>query len=183
VLLAIASLAFALPASLPGSTIYTAPLSGAAVVPANLSTATGFVTLTLTGNSLGIVETFSGLGTPASSAHLDCCGAANSNFPVAIALTGFPTSTSGSYSNSFDLTLTATYSSGFLTGAGGTAAAAEAELISALNSGQVASLITDSLFPSGEIRAQLTAVPEPTSFAPMFLGLAAIVSRIRKQAR
>ncbi len=48
-------------AQLSAATIYNATLSGATEVPPTGSTATGSATLTLSGDSLTVVESFSGL--------------------------------------------------------------------------------------------------------------------------
>jgi CHRD domain len=65
-------LALAIPTH--ADTIYTATLLGSNEVPPTGSPATGFATFTLSGDLLSIDETFSGLVTPASAAHIHCCG-------------------------------------------------------------------------------------------------------------
>ena len=122
VLVSLAAL-FACAVQVQAATIYNATLSGATEVPPNASTATGSATLTLTGDSLAVFEIFSGLvGGPAAAAHIHCCASPGTNAPVAIPFPGFPNATSGTYSNTFDLTSAATYTGGFLSSSGGTAA-------------------------------------------------------------
>jgi hypothetical protein len=159
-------LALALSPALSAGTIYTTVLAGANEVPPTGSPATGTSIVTLLGDMLSVSETFSGLiGGPAAAAHIHCCGPLGVNEPVAVPFTGFPAATSGTYNQSFDLTMASTYTGSFITASGGTPALAEAALIAALNSGQTYANIHDAQFPGGEIRGQLAAVPEPTTLA------------------
>ena len=167
-------------AQLNAGTIYAATLTGANEVPAVISPATGSATLTLNGNLLSVTESFSGLiGGTASAAHIHCCTPPGSNAGVAIPFVGFPSATSGTYSNTFDLTLSATYQAAFLTANGGTAASAEAALIAGLNPGNAYVNIHNATFPGGEIRGLLVAVPETGSV--MLLGLGLIAMAMRRQ--
>jgi hypothetical protein len=156
---AVAVLAISLPSAMSAATIYTATLLGANEVPPTGSIATGSSVVTLNGNTLTVNETFSGLTAPASAAHIHCCGPIGVNEPVALPFTGFPSATSGTYMNSFDLTLASSYNAAFLTANGGTAASAEAALIAGLNSFQTYANIHNATFPGGEIRGQLAQVP------------------------
>jgi hypothetical protein len=177
------SLALILSASavqLNGGPIYAATLAGVNEVPPVISTATGSATLTLTGNLLQVTESFSGLiGGAAAAAHIHCCAPPGTNAGVAIPFVGFPSATSGTYSNTFDLTLTGTYLAAFLTGNGGTVASAEAALIAGLNSGNAYVNIHNATFPGGEIRGFVVAVPETGSV--MLLGLGLIAMMMRRQ--
>jgi hypothetical protein len=160
--------------------IYAATLAGATEVPPVISPATGSATLTLTGNLLQVTESFSGLiGGAASAAHIHCCTPPGTNAGVAIPFVGFPSATSGTYSNTFDLTLAGTYQAAFLTASGGTAASAEAALIAGLNAGNAYVNIHNTTFPGGEIRGLLVTVPETGSV--MLLGLGLIAMAMRRQ--
>lgn len=153
-------------------TIFTATLLGSNEAPPTGSPATGFITVTLSGNTLSVTETFSELEAPASAAHIHCCFGPGINAPVAVPFTGFPAATSGSYPMSFDLTLDATYSSAFETAHGGTAASAESALVAALFAGQTYANIHDSIFPGGEISGQLIQqTPEPGTLGSLGLGM------------
>ena len=171
----VAVLAISLPSAMSAATIYTATLLGANEVPPTGSTATGSILVTLNGNTLSVNETFSGLTTPASAAHIHCCGPVGVNEPVAVPFTGFPNATSGMYMNSFDLTLASSYTAAFVAANGGTAASAEAAFIASLNSFQTYANIHNATFPGGEIRGQL--VPEPATIGMLLLGLTAMVGR------
>jgi hypothetical protein len=77
---------------------------------------------------------------------------------------------------SFDLTQLATYSGPFVTANGGTAASAEAALLSGLNTGQAYVNIHDANFLNGEIRGQLMATPEPSTW--LIAGLALLMAGV-----
>jgi hypothetical protein len=146
------------------ASIYTATLSGANEVPANISTATGSATLILTGNLLEVEVTFAGLiGGPASAAHIHCCILPGSNIAIAVPFPGFPAATSGTYDQFIDLSLSSTYSGTFLGASGGTAAGAESALIAGLNDGKAYVNIHNATFPGGEIRGFAALVPEPAT--------------------
>jgi len=177
------TLLVATPSTVPAASIYVTTLLGANEVPPTGSPAIGSATVTLNGNTLTVDETFSGLtGGPAAAAHIHCCGPVGVNEIVAVPFTGFPAATSGSYSNSFDLTLDATYTAAFETAHGGTAASAEAALIAALNTGQTYANIHDAVFPGGEIRGQLQRVPGPPTAALLLLGWTTLIAVARRRA-
>ena len=157
--------------------IFTGTLSGTGEVPPTVSTATGFITVTVAGSLLNVTESFTGLvGGPAEAAHIHCCAPAGVNAPVAVPFPGFPAATSGTYSNTFDLTLNSTYTSTFLTASGGTAADAQSVLLTALFAGDAYVNIHDAVYPGGEIRGQLMQrTPEPGTISLLLSGLFALV--------
>ena len=123
-------------------------------------------------------------------AHIHCCVDPPGTIGVAtypMTFPGFPTgTTSGTYSSPtpIDLTLTSSYTGGFLTNfGGGTAAGAEAALISGLLAGQAYLNVHSTFSPGGEIRDFLTVVPEPGTYALFASALAALaVVRLRRKS-
>lgn len=58
---------------------------------------------------------------------------------------------------------------------------AEADLIAGLLGGQTYLNIHTNLFPGGEIRGQLQAVPEPVTLLLLGSGLAGVAMKVRKR--
>ena len=135
-----------------------ADLLGTNSVPANASSAFGTADVVLDDllGTLSLTLTFSGLiGGPAVAAHIHCCVASNANGPVVIPFTGFPSATSGTYSNTF-------------TGISQTN-------IDGIEAGLSYVNIHNVTFPGGEIRGQLlAAVPELSTWAMMILGFVGV---------
>jgi CHRD domain-containing protein/PEP-CTERM motif-containing protein len=149
-------------------------MSGSQETPPTGSPATGqaIVVLDTALQTLSVNVTFSGLiGGPATASHIHCCALPGIAAIVAVPFTGFPNTTSGTYTNTFDLTAAGTYNPTFLTNSGGTAALAESVLITGLETGLAYTNIHDAQFPAGEIRGQLAAVPEPTTLSLGCIGL------------
>jgi len=169
---------------------YFATLSGPAEAPPNASPAVGTATVTLDLDlvTMKVDVEFFDLGSPVTVAHI--------HGPTSVAGTGtagvitmtptfpfFPSGvTSGTYSQSFDMTLTSSYRSGFITANGGTPFTALNALSAALNDGKAYMNIHTSGFPGGEIRGFLASVPEPgTNVLGLLSG--AVLMRRRRSAR
>ena len=185
----IASGLLALGAAMPAAavTLYTTTLTGPGENPPNLSPATGTALVTIDDVllTMRVETTFAGLiGGSATAAHIHCCVAAPANVGVAVGLPGFPATTSGTYDHLFDMTDSTVYSGSFLSGfGGGTAAGAFDALVLGLNSGTAYLNIHNAVYPGGEIRGFLAApIPEPSTYALMFAGLAGLAAWRRTQA-
>ena len=118
---------------------FFAVLSGAAEATPNASPGTGtaLVTWDDVAHTLQIDTTFGGLLAPNTAAHIHCCTMVPLTGTAGVAtttptFTGFPSGTSGTYSHLFDLTDVNSFSAGFVTASGGTAAGAEAALIAGM---------------------------------------------------
>ena len=169
--------------------VYRAVASGPNEVTPIASPGYSIAMFEIDGNILTADIPFSDLVSPSVDAHLHCCttdsltGAAG----VAIPLFGFPLGvTSGTYSQTFDLSDPAIYSPAFFTAFGGTAAGASAAMLDALTGNQVYLNIHTAQYPGGEIRGFLVntavaAIPEPATWGMLGAGLAglAILSRRR----
>jgi hypothetical protein len=166
---------------------YTANLDGP-TEPTN-SPGTGFaqVTFDLATHMLTIHIDFTGLtsGTTASHVHAPTATPFSGTAGVATqtpTFTGFPLGvTSGTYDHVFDMTLTSTWNSSYVTANGGTAGGAEVAFGQALADGKAYVNIHTSNFPGGEIRGFL--VPEPATTVLVLLGGAAVLIASRRMRR
>jgi CHRD domain/PEP-CTERM motif len=168
---------------------FVTTLTGAQEVPPNASPGIGsaLVTVDTVTNMLTINVSFSGLLSPTVASHIHCCVPPGVNAGVATAVPtfpGFPLGvTTGTYLQTFDLTLASTYNPAFITANGGTVTGAQAAFITGLVNGQTYLNIHTSMFPGGEIRGQLQAVPEPATLLLMSTSLMAAIGVIRKRAK
>ena len=140
-------------------------------------------------HTLFIDASWSGLSGNTNNAHIHCCTALPGTGTAGVALAtggilpGFPLGVkSGSYTRVIDLTLSSSYGGSFLTASGGTAAGAEARLMSNLVSGQAYFNIHTTTFGGGEIRSFVSVVPEPATTAMLLAGLAAVGVSARRRA-
>lgn len=147
---------------------YHAMLDGLSEIPTVTTPGSGEATVIIDdiAHSMRVIVDFSGLLGSTNAAHIHCCVASSGgNLQVATQspnFSGFPLGVSaGSYDNTFDLDLASTYRVGFVTAFGGSVPAAKAALLGALDAGTAYLNIHTDLFPGGEIRGLLQAVPEP----------------------
>ncbi len=167
--------------------IFTTTMTGAQEVPPTGSPGVGsaLVTIDTVTNLMTVNVAFAGLLSPTTVAHIHCCAAPGG---IAIPATtvpsfpGFPTGvTTGTYLQTFDLTLASTYNPAFIAAHGGTVASAQAAFIAGLLNGQAYFNIHTMQFPNGEIRGQLQAIPEPGTLLLLTSGIAGAIGVLRKR--
>jgi hypothetical protein len=169
--------------------VYNASLDGPSESPPNASPGTGFATVTvnLALNTLRVEVNFSGLTGTVTASHIHAPTASPGTGIAGVAtqtptFSGFPSGvTSGSYDNTFDMTLASTWNPSYVTANGGTAAGAEAAFVQALANGTAYLNIHSSTFGGGEIRGFL--VPEPATFALLAMGGISLLFAARKARR
>jgi hypothetical protein len=161
---------------------FDAALSGPSESPPNVSPGTGLVHVTIDDSAftMSVSATFSGLTSPDTAAHIHCCTLVPFTGTAGVVTTvpafaGFPLGvTSGSYSNTLDMTASSSYNPAFVTLNGGSLATSFNTLLTGMEAGEAYFNIHTVNFPGGEIRGFLHAVPEPSTWAMMILGFAGI---------
>ena len=143
---------------------FATTLTGANENPPNASPGTGTATVLWDDatHMMTVSVMFSGLTGTTMASHIHCCVSPPTNTGVATQLptfSGFPLGvTSGTFTQSFDMTNASSYNPAFVT-ANGSVAAAEAALLTGLHAGQAYLNIHTSTFAAGEIRGFLGEIP------------------------
>ncbi|HEV2044382.1 MAG TPA: CHRD domain-containing protein, partial [Sphingomicrobium sp.] len=164
-------------------------LDGSQESPMVATPGTGFTTVTYDDvlQTLRVQATFADLIGLTTASHIHIRPAFTPNGGVATqtpSFFGFPLGvTSGSYNNSFDLTLASSWNPAFITANGGNTAGAEAAFFAGLQTGRAYLNVHTNFAPGGEIRGNLAAVPEPATWAMMLLGFGAIGFALRRRKR
>ena len=122
--------------------VFTATLTGAQEVPPTGSPGIGsaLVTIDTVTNLMTVNVSFAGLQSPTTIAHIHCCAGPGANAIPATTVPSFPGFpvgvTTGTYLQTFDLTLASTYNPAFIAASGGTVAGAQAAFITGLLNGK-----------------------------------------------
>ena len=180
--------ASALPA-LAHDQIYGVILTGSNEAPPNASggVGTAVITFDLDLFTMRVQTTFVQLVGNVTASHIHCCTAV-AGAGTAIVATTTPTftdfplgNTFGSYDHTFDMTLASSYNAAFITANGGSVSTAFTALLNGIDAGKAYLNVHSSFAPGGEIRGFLSPVPEPSSYALMLGGLAAIGMLVRRR--
>ena len=172
-------------------TVYKAVLNGQNEGPTNTSTGTGSATVKYddTLHTLQVGVTFSGLSGNTTSSHIHCCTTTANSGNAGVAtqtptFIDFPSGVkAGTYNHTFDLTMTSSWNSKFITANGGSVASAETAFAAGLATGEAYLNIHSTQYTGGEIRGFLAPVPEPQEWATMLLGFAIVGHQIKRKQR
>jgi hypothetical protein len=144
---------------------YTTRLSGPAEAPPNASPGTGMASVTITGTSMRLQLSFSGLIGNTTASHIHAPTGVAGTGAAGVATTtptfaGFPLGvTGGTYERTLDMLLASSYNPAYVTANGGTPASAFAALKAAMDAGKSYWNVHSSSFPGGEIRGFLVRCP------------------------
>lgn len=142
-------------------------------------------------NTLAIQTTFAGLSGTTTVAHIHCCTTTPLTGNAGVALAGgtggslinFPVGVTGAtYNQNFNLGSNSVYGLTFFNSNGANANQARDTLLAAFNAGTAYfNIHTAPNFGGGEIRAWITPVPEPGSWALMLAGGAGLAAFARRR--
>jgi hypothetical protein len=181
---------FVLPASSASAAIleFGGSLSGGVETTPNDSPGSGIVHVTVDDvlMTMRVEVTFEDLVGFTTASHIHCCAAANNTAGVVTQVPSFelfPLGVqSGTYDHTFDMSLASSWNPAFVTAQGSIDAAFDT-LIGGMMTNTAYLNVHTNLFPAGEIRGQLSPVPEPATWAMLILGFGLIglaFRRVRK---
>jgi hypothetical protein len=133
-------------------------------------------------NTLHVHVSFAGLLGTTTASHIHSATTIPGTGTAGVAtttptFTGFPLGvTSGVYDSTLDLTSLASYNPAFVSANGGTAASAEAALVTGMLAGENYLNIHSTVQPGGEIRGFLQLVPEPASVILLSTGVLGVLA-------
>lgn len=151
---------------------YTTRLSGPAEAPPNASPGTGTGSVTITGTSMRIQASFSGLIGNTTVSHIHAPTAVAGTGAAGVSTTiptfaGFPVGvTAGTYDRTLDMLAASSYNPSYVTANGGTTASAFAAFKAAMDAGKAYLNVHTNVFPGGEIRGFFTRCPNITVSIP-----------------
>jgi hypothetical protein len=166
---------------------YVVSLDGPSEPTASLGIGSGTVTYDDVAHTLQLQVSFSGLTGNTTASHLHAATTSPFSGTAGVATTtpsfaGFPLGvTSGTYSNTLDLTSASSFNPSYVTAHGGTLAGAESALAAAMAGGQAYWNIHSTFANGGEIRGFLVPVPEPSTLVLLGLGAGVIGWRLRRR--
>lgn len=170
---------------------YESVMSGPNESPVNASPGTGSGTAFYddVAHTLALHADFTGLTGTTTASHIHAATLVPFAGTAGVATTtpsfaGFPLGvTSGSFTNTLDLTLASSWNPSYVTAHGGTTTQAEADFTAALLAGKAYWNIHSTTFGGGEIRGFMTLVPEPATCALTALGVVGLGVVARRRRR
>jgi hypothetical protein len=166
----------------PAGTVIGPGMDGPSEPTASLGTGFGTAVYDDVAHTLALNASFSGLTGTTTASHIHAPTANPFLLTAGVATTlpsfaGFPLGvTSGSFSNTLDLTQASSFNPSYNGGVN-----QEAALVAALFANKSYWNIHSSAFPGGEIRGFLTLVPEPATGTLIALGLASLGGIARRR--
>jgi CHRD domain/PEP-CTERM motif len=155
-------------------------MDGPSEPTASLGTGYGTMLYDDVAHTMAYNGSFSGLTGNTTASHIHAPTALPFQGTIGVAtqtptFANFPNGvTSGTYSDTYNLTLASSWNPAYITANGGTPAGAEAAFAAALFGNKAYWNIHSSTFGGGEIRGFMRLIPEPASGALVALGLLGI---------